>query len=551
PVSRFDDEGISFVSATPGLTFDVRDLVSGVQRGDRFEVVTLGTSESDTITALDPARPTYINAGQGNDIVTGGTANDFLVGGAGNDTLSGLDGNDSFIGGAGTDTIFGGAGNDTAIFNVSTDGSDAIDLGAGDDIVNVSAASAGQIRLTFTSAEVGNNNPNDASTGTNQDGGLAVRLQAEDAAGALAGLVSRFDDEGITFVAAAGTTFDVRDLVSGVQRGDAFEVVTLGTQADDILTAVQGSRSYYINGGQGNDTITGGTANDFLVGGAGNDTLSGLDGNDSFIGGAGTDTIFGGAGNDTAIFNVSTDGSDAIDLGAGDDIVNVSAASAGQIRLTFTSAEVGNNNPNDASTGTNQDGGLAVRLQAEDAAGALAGLVSRFDDEGITFVAAAGTTFDVRDLVSGVQRGDAFEVVTLGTQADDILTAVQGSRSYYINGGQGNDTITGGTANDFLVGGAGNDTLSGLDGNDSFIGGAGTDTIFGGAGNDTAIFNVSTDGSDAIDLGAGDDIVNVSAASAGQIRLTFTSAEVGNNNPNDASTGTNQDGGLAVRLQAE
>ncbi|WP_132257231.1 calcium-binding protein, partial [Methylobacterium segetis] len=420
---------------------------------------------------------------------TGGTANDFLVGGAGNDTLSGLDGNDSFIGGAGTDTIFGGAGNDTAIFNVSTDGSDAIDLGAGDDIVNVSAASAGQIRLTFTSAEVGNNNPNDASTGTNQDGGLAVRLQAEDAAGALAGLVSRFDDEGITFVAAAGTTFDVRDLVSGVQRGDAFEVVTLGTQADDILTAVQGSRSYYINGGQGNDTITGGTANDFLVGGAGNDTLSGLDGNDSFIGGAGTDTIFGGAGNDTAIFNVSTDGSDAIDLGAGDDIVNVSAASAGQIRLTFTSAEVGNNNPNDASTGTNQDGGLAVRLQAEDAAGALAGLVSRFDDEGITFVAAAGTTFDVRDLVSGVQRGDAFEVVTLGTQADDILTAVQGSRSYYINGGQGNDTITGGTANDFLVGGAGSDTLSGGAGNDSFIGGAGNDVISGGAGTDRAIFS--------------------------------------------------------------
>ncbi|MDR7037122.1 hypothetical protein J2X36_001866 [Methylobacterium sp. BE186] len=344
--------------------------------------------------------------------------------------------------------------------------------------------------MTFTSAEVGNNNPNDSATLANQDGGLAVRLQAEEASGALAGPVSRFDDEGISFVSATpGLTFDVRDLVSGVQRGDRFEVVTLGTSESDTITALDPARPTYINAGQGNDIVTGGTANDFLVGGAGNDTLSGLDGNDSFIGGAGTDAIFGGAGNDTAIFNVSTDGSDAVDLGAGDDIVNVSAASAGQIRLTFTSAEVGNNNPSDAGTGTNQDGGLAVRLQAEDAAGALAGLVSRFDDEGITFVAAAGTTFDVRDLVSGVQRGDAFEVVTLGTQAGDILTAVQGSRSYYINGGQGNDTITGGTANDFLVGGAGSDTLSGGAGNDSFIGGAGNDVISGGAGTDRSIFS--------------------------------------------------------------
>ncbi|HEY8564017.1 MAG TPA: calcium-binding protein [Beijerinckiaceae bacterium] len=381
-------------------------------------------------------------------------------------------------------------GNDTDNFNISTDPAANTNYGTGDDVLNVSAAAAGQVRVSFTSAEVGNGNPNDAGTLANQDGGLAVRLQLENASDGLTGAVSRFDDEGITFVSGtAGLTFDVRDLVSGVQRGNLFEVVTLGTSGTDTQTAVQASRPYYFNAGLGNDVVTGGTANDFLVGGGGNDTLSGGDGNDSFIGGGGNDAIVGGAGNDTAIVNVSTDGSDATDLGAGADIVSVSAASAGQIRLSFTSAEVGNGNALDAGTLANQDGGLAVRFQAEDGTGALTGGVSRFDDEGITFVAAAGTTFDVRDLVSGVQRGDAFEIVALGTQGADNLSAVQASRSYYFNAGQGNDVVTGGTANDFLVGGAGNDTLSGGDGNDAFIGGGGNDAISGGTGTDRVIFS--------------------------------------------------------------
>ena len=46
-VFRFDDEGITFKSASKGLTFDVRDLVAGTQRGDQFDVVSLGTSKDD------------------------------------------------------------------------------------------------------------------------------------------------------------------------------------------------------------------------------------------------------------------------------------------------------------------------------------------------------------------------------------------------------------------------------------------------------------------------------------------------------------------------
>ncbi|KQP63962.1 hypothetical protein ASF52_20405 [Methylobacterium sp. Leaf112] len=244
----------------------------------------------------------------------------------------------------------------------------------------------------------------------------------------------------------------------------------------------------YIVGGAGNDSLYGSDGNDFINGGVGSDILDGGAGNDTLTGGQGNDTIFGGAGDDTATFNVSTDGADSVDLGDGSDLVNVVAAAAGQVRLSFTSAEVGNGNINDGGTLANQDSGFAVRLQAEGADDTLTGAVSRFDDEGITFAAAPGTTFDVRDLVSGVQRGDGFEFVTLATSGNDTLAATQDARPYYINGGMGADVITGGSANDFLVGGAGNDALSGGAGNDTFIGGGGNDLLDGGSGIDRAIF---------------------------------------------------------------
>lgn len=185
-----------------------------------------------------------------------------------------------------------GKNGDQAYVNVSKDGPVAKDLGDGDDVVRVRADQGGQVRLTFTSAEVGNGNAYDSNTMANQDGGLAVRLQLEDGAGNLTGAVSRFDDEGITFDSARrGLTFDVRDLVSGTARGDQFEVVRLGTQQGDTLGVSNASRAYYINAGMGDDTVTGGKAQDFLVGGAGNDTLDGRRGSDMLLGGGGKDTF--------------------------------------------------------------------------------------------------------------------------------------------------------------------------------------------------------------------------------------------------------------------
>ena len=221
-----------------------------------------------------------------------------------------------------------------------------------------------------------------------------------------------------------------------------------------------------IIGTNNSETLNGSEDADIIFGLDGDDTLNGLGGDDVLDGGRGDDTIFGNDGDDTAFLDLSNGGSDTIDLGEGYDAV-LTGGSTGQIRLTFTSSEVGNGSPDDTVAG-----GLNVRLQGEDGADALTGPQSRIDDEGITFVAAAGQTFDVRD-TGGAQRGDRFEVVVLGTMGADVMTAEQASRPYYFNGGMGNDSISGSLVDDFLVGGAGNDLLNGGGGDDINLGGGG------------------------------------------------------------------------------
>ncbi len=215
---------------------------------------------------------------------------------------------------------YGGGVNDEFFrFNIPRDATVKRDLGVGDDVVEISADYAVKyVRLPFTSVEVGNDLALDSNTMVSQDGGLVVRLQAEDDAGALVGAVSRFDDQGITFESNANFTFDLRDLVSGVQRGDQFDVVELGTSGDDKFNEAGETEAHYINAGMGNDRLIGGLNKDFLVGEIGSDRLDGRQGDDALLGGADADVFVfkGETGNDRIIDFVS--GVGKIDLSAFD-----------------------------------------------------------------------------------------------------------------------------------------------------------------------------------------------------------------------------------------
>lgn len=541
--AEFDDGTFALSALAVGPTAG-NDYIEGTEGPDTLD----GLGGNDVIRGLGgddnlfgSAGNDDVDGGAGTDVVEGGDGDDTLSGGLGNDIVRGGNGNDAITDsvGGGSNQLFGDAGDDVFTLNggfnfinggtgndvvtntgtgtdvithdMATGGTDSYNTGGGIDFVTLTTVAGSETRITFTSSEVGNGNALDSNSMANQDGGLAVRIQLEGNSGGLTGPVSRGDDEGVYYTASAGSTVEVRDLVSDASRG-SFRTAFLGTSGNDVLAAPTGdfaNASLYANAGMGDDMVNGSTVDDFLVGGAGNDALAGNSGNDQFLGGggndainggdgndvatggAGDDSIIGGAGDDTATINVATDGADSIDLGVGSDVVLVSGA--GQVRLTFTSGEVGNGNANDGGTLANQDGGLAVRMQAEDGADGLTGPISRTDDEGITFVAAAGTTFDVRDLPTGTARGNGFQVVTLGTSALETLTAVNPALSYYINGGAGRDTITGGNVADVLVGGLDNDILDGGQGDDGLLGGAGVDRLIGGSGNDRLDGGAETD----------------------------------------------------------
>ncbi|RZS36766.1 hemolysin type calcium-binding protein, partial [Limnobacter thiooxidans] len=372
-------------------------------------------------------------------------------------------------------------GNDTVVaYNLVSDGEDEINLGTGDDVVNVTSSvtmtlgdtpvktQASQIRVTFTSAEVGNGSAFDSTDSksamplANQDGDLAVRLQAEDAEGNLVGSIARTDDEGITFLTEAGTTFDVRDLVAGTQRGNQFNRVTLGSSAGDTITiaAPEGmviAPNVYINSGAGDDTVTAQGGADFLVGGVGNDTLTG---------GAGVDTLLGGAGNDTLI---------------------------------------GNDGEIDTLNGG--DGSDTYRIDLDDMIVEGAGLMGDVDTIEIAATYTLGASFENLTLLD-VEEGEDNSFTAVGNSGNNVITGNAGDNQ--LLGLAGDDTIYGGEGTDFVSGGDGADMLHGDDGDDTISGGNGDDTLFGGNGNDSLTGDA---GADTMSGGRGDDTYRVDSQS--------------------------------------
>ena len=87
---------------------------------------------------------------------------------------------------------------------------------------------------------------------------------------------------------------------------------------DILITTSNVTQSMTIDGGSGNDLLTGGGGRDVITGGAGHDTLWGDGGDDVLLGGTGNDDLFGGSGNDVL---VGGDGNDILSGGSGRDLL--------------------------------------------------------------------------------------------------------------------------------------------------------------------------------------------------------------------------------------
>ena len=300
------------------------------------------------------------------------------------------------------------------------------------------------------------------------------------------------DGNGFTFsgnVLKTLTTIDASAITAGNVNIDA-------SKATQDLTITGSNFAASINGGFGNDTITGqGTIN----AGSGDDIIT-ITGKSDVTGGEGKDT-----------FDVQAGKVTITDLGSGKDIIKVAAGAE-------VTANVGSGWT--ATADSTNDGTLTFKLGS----GANVNLVELVGHENVNLVVASGTGsatvtgFTATELTKVVGSGAQLNIVGSGESVtidmskadvddngkvsikgtagdDEITTAATGSTT--VDAGAGNDTIyvkVGGSIN----GGAGNDTIdaSAATGNVTIEGGSGNDTISLGAGADVVKFTLATSGNE-------------------------------------------------------
>ncbi len=496
------------------------------------DVSILGSMSSDTFdfSTVTLTGITHIDGGTGDDVITGAALATTIAGGEGDDTLT------------------GGAGNDVFLFAGASDGFDIVDGGIGADAIRATTANTVIGLASFTSVET---------------------ISGNDFAGATIGgtaLADTFDFTAIT--------------LSGITRID-------GNLGNDVITG--SVVADVISGGDGADTLTGGTGNDSLYGDLGDDTL---------IGGVGDDILSGGDGLDTFRFSGTTNGFDAIDGGLGNDTISILAngtvvgataisgietinastftgvsiagsAGADTINLSSVSTITGAITKIDGGTGNDAITGSSLNDTILGSGGndilsggagndvfQYTGTANGFDaiDGGLgtdTVSALANATVIGLSSLTGIETisaGSSTGVYIAGSANNDTLnfSGVTLTNIARVEGGAGNDVLTGNTAvntlwgglgNDRIDGGAGNDSLRGDDGDDTLIGGAGNDVLNGGVGIDTVDYsaatanltiNLATTAAQTIMTGESDTISNVENVIGGGGADTITGSTLAN-----------------------
>lgn len=533
--SEASDELLGFDGADTIRGGRNRDAIFGEAGSDVLE----GGSEDDTI--VDRVGDNTLDGGPGHDELTGGLGIDVLDGGDGIDSLQGGQASDVLRGGAGNDRL---AGDPNAVSSLGDGfnqaGDDRLDGGAGlDTVLAVNSADTDALRLVLTdttlkgpgtdsltsieAAELtggGGFDTIDASAST-----MPTRLHGAAGSDRLIGgsgadildgqggndtLTGNAGDDifrdpqntdEVVETGAASFRLSVDRLVGrGTDQLEGIEVVRLlGGDAADTFDATGFTGSALLEGAGGADTLTGGSGADTLAGGDGDDTLSGGPGGDTVeergdvsftltdasLAGRGTDGLAGieaahlvGGASANVIDASAFGGAATLDGRAGPDVIT-----GGSGPDTLTGGE-----GDDALAG---GGGADRLLETGDA------------DLTLSDTALTGRGADTLASIESA--------ALTGGGAANTIDAASFSGVASIDGGEGDDVITGGIAGDRLAGGGGDDTISGRGGTDTATGGEGADRLLGGAGADDLAGGFGDDlllggnGADALDGGAGND----------------------------------------------
>jgi Ca2+-binding RTX toxin-like protein len=498
-------------------------IINGTNAGDSIT----GTIDGDTIFGFD-----------GDDAITGGRGNDFAILGKGNDFFvwNPGDGSDTVLGEAGFDTLAFRGSNAAEQYEIRADGANA-QMTRNVAAITMALDSVERIDLaTLGSADT-------VHVG-DMSGSKTTQVAID-----LAGFDGQGDGAGDVVIA------DGRDKNDSIKiTADGFGVAVGGIAAAVTIAGAEAGDTLVVNGFGGNDTIDAGsmqaaTIRLTLDGGAGNDKITGGEGADVIFGGAGNDTVAGGKGADVAFlgegddrFTWNTgDGNDTIEGQGGVDSVRFNGADAAEtIQVIANGGRVLLTDSLDSVTlDLNQVEKLEIRAEK----GADSIVVGNLTGTGVSNLAVdLGSDSDADKVTAqGSINGDTLKIassgsnVTISGLAGEVtLSHVGTADALTINADQGDDIVDAGKlgANKLhltLNGGAGNDTITGSAGDDIINGGQGNDTALGGAGNDRFLWNPG-DGSDSLNGQAGFDtlgfngsnIAELVALSANGTHATFT-----------------------------
>jgi len=424
--------------------------------------------------AADGITPIAVNGnsipgqfGDGKDQLDGGADDDWLFGGSENDLLNGASGNDYIDGGAGRDTVNGGSGDDV------------LHGGLGDDLLHGNAG----IDHLFGDEDSDQLYADAGDANGNQTGQQLFGGPGEDYLYAYA---SSFE--------LARETAQIGDELNGGPGNDRIfgnirkEILNGGPGNDFIhgdylrgplyeqnqRASIDGADDQLF-GESGDDQLFGGGGNDVLWGGADSDWLEGQDGADILRGGSGIDLLVLDAQPEYRISGDQFDGhfgdspsALTADDNATDILLIEGTSSDDHIRLSQDAAQ---QLTVEITTGNSATRTLNANWRSNDGKP----LVEQFRISGL-----AGN-----DLIDFAQGANALDVSGLAARSNDFVTV--------IDGGPGDDVITGTAGRDRVNGGKGSDTIYGLGGDDRLWGDTGDgvltdlDTLYGGQGNDDLI----------------------------------------------------------------
>jgi Ca2+-binding RTX toxin-like protein len=409
------------------------------------------------------------------NVLNGGNGNNIINGFGGDDTISGGSiGKNQFAGGSGNDVLLGGGGG--TIF-VAGSGNDRYEAGSFIDLLWYGGGASATWLSPFEFASI------NAIIGAGKDPLSELGFLASEITGISPGRIEANQKTGqVQKFAANGASLGTDSIV------DVLRI--MGSTGNDILTGND------VDGGQ----LEGGDGDDLISGGLGTQRLSGGNGNDRIEVRAAAALGSGGDGND--IFHILSDAAPPPD---GENV------GTGNPDLLVLQAGIALDADGGAGTDTLDYSASArewvVFLDQNRASGFLPG-----DD--------ASDIADPRDEI--VQFLFGFENV-IGSSQDDILygnnavnvlrggdgndglfarTNAPGAGADVLYGEDGDDRLWGSLSNDIMYGGAGDDLLSGADGGT----GGGLDRLYGEDGDDT--FIVVAGASGRFYGGAGIDLID-------------------------------------------